>query len=235
MDHAVSLAAREGHALKITFSPLRFQHVLIPEDWCFVVADSGVRVEKSGPAQETYNARRAECENAFSAVVEEVMSAGVAHTTPSSYPDLLRLVEREQLLALAENALDTALFRRLRHVVTEAGRVQEAVDRMRGADLAEFGTLMDASHGSLRADFLMSSSELDELVGIAREGGAAGARLTGAGLGGCIVALADRGTVRGVVDALVAEYFKPRGLLDRIERRVFIAAPSAGAGFAAVS
>lgn len=235
MDQAVSLAARAGHALKITFSPLRLQHVLIPEDWCFVVADSGVRVEKSGAAQKTYNARRAECEDAFGAVVEEVMRAGLAPTTPSHYPDLLRLVERDQLMDLAENVLDTALFRRFRHVVSEAGRVQEAVDRMKGADLAGFGTLMDASHGSLRTDFLMSSRELDDLTAIAREGGAVGARLTGAGLGGCIVALADRGTVRGVIDALVTQYFKPRKLLDRVEQRVFVALPSAGAGFSAVA
>ncbi len=235
MDQAVSLAARSGHALKITFSPLRLQHVLIPEDWCFVVADSGVRVEKAGAAQKTYNSRRAECEAAFAGVVDEVMRAGLARTTPSNYPDLFRLVDRGELLVLAEDVLETALFRRFRHVVTEASRVQEAVDRMKGADLAGFGTLMDASHGSLRTDFLMSSRELDDLTAIAREGGAVGARLTGAGLGGCIVALADRGTVRGVIDALTGEYFKPRKLLDRIDRRVFVSLPSAGAGFSAVA
>jgi galactokinase len=106
---------------------------------------------------------------------------------------------------------------------------------MKSADLAGFGTLMDASHGSLRTDFLMSSRELDDLTAIAREGGAVGARLTGAGLGGCIVALADRGTVRGVIDALVADYFKPRKLVDRIEQRVFVSIPSAGAGFTVIA
>jgi galactokinase len=94
---------------------------------------------------------------------------------------------------------------------------------------------MDASHGSLRTDFLVSSKELDDLVAIAREGGAAGARLTGAGLGGSIVALVDRAGALGVIDALVADYFEPRRLADRIEERVFIAVASEGAGFHATS
>ena len=77
----------------------------------------------------------------------------------------------------------------------------------------------------------MSSTELDELVAVARVGGAAGARLTGAGFGGCIVALADRWTVEGVLETLVTEYFEPRNMSDRIDDRLFVAVPSPGASF----
>ena len=228
MDQAISLSARAGCAAKLSFAPLRIQHVPVPEDWRFVVADTGVRVEKSGPAQKAYNLRRSECEDAFGRVVQEVVRASLARTTPASYPDLLRLLGSERALTLGEEVLDRSLFRRFRHVVSEAGRVEEGVDRLRAADLTGFGTLMDASHGSLRTDFLMSSRELDELTAIAREGGAVGARLTGAGLGGCIVALADRQSVDAVVRTLVEEYYRPREL-DDVDARVLVAVASPGA------
>jgi galactokinase len=206
----------------------------VPEEWSFVVAHTGVRVEKSGPAQKAYNLRRSECEDALEQVVEEVVRSNLARTTPNSYPDLLRLLGPQRALSLAEETLDRNLFRRFRHVVTEARRVEEAVDRLRSADLAGFGTLMDASHGSLRTDFLMSSGELDELTAIAREGGALGARLTGAGLGGCIVALAEMQAVDTVLETLVREYYEPRKLADDIDARLFVAIPSEGASVQAV-
>ncbi len=234
MDQAISLAARQGCAAKVSFAPLRLVHVPLPADWAFVVADTGVRVEKSGPAQKAYNLRRQECEEAFGRVVEEVVESGLTRTTPSSYPDLLRLLGPQRTLDVAEDVLGGNLLRRFRHVITEATRVEEAVDRLRSADLTGFGTLMDASHGSLRTDFLMSSAELDELTAIAREGGAAGARLTGAGLGGCIVALADRQSVDGVLETIVSEYYEARKAAADLDTKLFVAAPAAGASFQAI-
>jgi galactokinase len=235
MDQTISLAAREGCAAKLSFNPLRIQHAPVPEEWSFVIADTGVRVEKSGPAQKAYNLRRQECEEAFGEVVQEVVRASLARTTPTGYPDLLRLLGPEQALSVGEEVLDRNLFRRFRHVVTEAGRVEEAVERLRSADLTGFGTLMDTSHGSLRTDFLVSSAELDELTAIAREGGAVGARLTGAGLGGCIVALVERQAVGGALETLVDEYFEPRKLTDGIDARVFVAVAGRGASVEAVA
>jgi galactokinase len=115
--------------------------------------------------------------------------------------------------------------------VTEARRVELAVDALRAADVGTFGGLMDASHGSLRTDYGVSSPKLDELVAIAREGGARGARLTGAGFGGCVVALADRWTVGGVLETLVGEFYEPERMTDRIDDRLFIAVPSGGASY----
>jgi galactokinase len=148
---------------------------------------------------------------------------------PTDYPSLLRALPVEDLLHIGEDVLRSNLLRRFRHVVTEAARVDEGIDRMRAADVMGFGTLMDASHASLRADFLVSTARLDELAAIAREGGAAGARLTGAGLGGCIVALTDRSTVDLVIESLVEEYYLPRKLAMRLDERLFLAAASDGA------
>ena len=235
MDQAISLGARAGSAARVSFRPLRMRHLIVPEHWCFVIADTGVRAEKSGPAQKAYNLRRAECEEAFSAVRARIERDQPDRPPPSSYSDLLRLRGVDETLALAESVLRGNLLRRFRHVVTEARRVDEATDRMVGAELAAFGTLMDASHGSLRSDYHVSSVELDELTAIAREGGAAGARLTGAGFGGCIVALVGRREADHVLDALRADYYRPRGLTDEVDARAFVAIPSGGATFAPIS
>jgi len=229
MDQAISLGARAGFASEITFTPLRLRHVSIPVDWSFVVADTGVRAEKSGAAQNTYNLRRRECEDAFSEIVEAVVRLNRVRMIPADYPALLRAMPADDVLTLAEDVLHGNLLRRFRHVVSEAARVEKAVDHLRGADISGFGALMDASHGSLRTDFHVSTSQLDELAAIAREGGASGARLTGAGLGGCIVALADRTTVESVTETLVAEYYQPRKLTMDLDARLFVAVASPGA------
>ena len=229
MDQAIGLGARAGHAARITFRPLRMRHLAVPEGWCFVVADSGVRAEKSGAVQSAYNQRRSECEEALDVVVRFALEHDRVSTTPRGYPDLLRLAGVPEAISMAETVLQGRLLRRFRHVVSEAARVEQAADCLLSADIAGFGTLLDASHGSLQTDYQVSTRELDELVAIAREGGAAGARLTGAGFGGCIVALADLSTVAAVLETLVEEYFELRGMGERIDNHLFVAVPSAGA------
>jgi N-acetylgalactosamine kinase len=103
------------------------------------------------------------------------------------------------------------IFRRARHVLTEAERVNLAADALAAGRLEEMGALMDASHRSLRDDFDASTARLDAMVTIARAGGALGARLTGAGFGGCIVALAREYDAAGVLEGLERDYY---ALLD---------------------
>lgn len=234
MDQAISLAARAGHATRIDFSPLRTTHVPIPVDWRFIVADTGVRAEKSGSAQGAYNRRREECEEALAQVGAGLVRGGWMGAAPDGYRDLLGAVQARELLDRATEILSGSLLRRFRHVITEAGRVEEAQDALRAADHGGFGTLMDASHGSLRTDYHVSSAELDELVALAKEGGAAGARLTGAGFGGCVVALASPSTVDEVLESLVAGYYEPRGMTGNLDRHLFVAVPSEGASYRAL-
>lgn len=234
MDQAIVLGARARYAARVSFDPLRLRHVGLPDEWCFVVADTGTRAEKSGPMQIAYNQRRKECEEALRAMTGHVAQSGLTEKLTTSYPQLVDAIDVDTLVEVASEVLQGNALRRFRHVVTEAHRVEEAVDCMRAADVGGFGALMDASHGSLRTDFSVSTTELDELVAIAREGGARGARLTGAGFGGCVVALADRWTVGSVLETLVAEYYEPNDMTDRIDDRVFIAVPSAGATYRAL-
>ncbi len=101
---------------------------------------------------------------------------------------------------------------RARHVVTENQRVLQFADALRAGDTAALGALMLASHASLRDDYAVSTPELDLAVDLLVEHGAAGARLTGAGFGGCVVALVPRAQVRAVASKTVARYRAETGL-----------------------
>ena len=144
------------------------------------------------------------------------------------------LAERQvgELIEIAEEILDERLLARFRHVVSEAERTRLAEEAMCEDDPTTFGLLMSASHQSLRDDYEVSGPELDRLVSLARSAGALGARLTGAGMGGCIVALCTPDRVDSVLESLRDGYFveKPGGEPPPdLDQRLFVAVPSAGA------
>ena len=226
MDQAIILGARAGCASRIDFHPLRLTPTAVPVDWQFIVAWSLVPAEKSGAARQAYNERTHECDEA-----RRLVAMRLGQRDDITYPALLAAASVEQLLELAgaRATLSGVLSRRFRHVVTEGTRVRQAEGAMAAQDLAAFGQLLDASHQSLRDDYEVSHSELDRLVELAREAGAAGARLTGAGFGGSIVALCRAERAPEVRDALRDRFYAPRGAAGDIERYVFTAEPSAGA------
>ena len=193
MDHAASLASRENHASLIGFVPLSVQHVPIPPDWAFLVADSLHAAEKSGAVRERYNAVR-------TAGNDALRQAGFA-----SYLDAIESKNEPNLTALAAaRNLPPAFL----HVVTEAFRVQHAVDAMRRADAAAFGEILLASHASLRDRLQVSCPPLDRLVDAAMASGALGARLTGAGFGGCAVVFCRREDLAKVHDGLAQRFYR---------------------------
>jgi galactokinase len=236
MDQAISAGAREGHASRIEFHPLRMFETPVPSDWAFVVAHSLVRAEKSGKAREAYNLRTRECKEALALVAAALGPDGngleeapITPAEPLTYPRLLELMCNEDLLDLAKRSLQRDLLRRFRHVVTEGSRVYNAEHALRRKDLLTFGLLMNSSHVSLRDDYEVSSQELDRLVELALAGGAAGARLTGAGFGGCIVALAERYRAQEVLDALEEGYYRGRIPPASLGQVLFLAEPAGGA------
>ena len=222
MDQAISLGARAGHAARIDFHPVRLAHVRVPDGWRFIVAWSLVQAEKSGPAQRAYNERTHQ-----TAEARRIVARRLGVEDPASYAPLLAARPIDELLD-AGATLDPLLRRRYRHVVSEGARVPAAVVALERGDLAGFGTLMDASHESLRDDYDVSSRDLDRLVEVAREGGAAGARLTGAGFGGCIVALAPAAAADAVLADLRERFYGKRDVRDTTDA-LFVAVPSGGA------
>lgn len=170
MDQLASAAGVAGHALLIDCTSLQITPMPVPEGVDVVVVDSG---ERRALATSAYAERRAQCEAAIEVLgpLREASPADVA-TLP-----------------------DGVVRRRARHVVTENERVVQFSECLRRRDMAGAGRLMVRSHASLRDDFEVSTPALDRLVGkLTAIPGVFGARLTGAGFGGCAVALAEAGT-----------------------------------------
>jgi galactokinase len=224
MDQAACLAGEVGCAVRIEFDPLRATSVPIPAGWRFIVADTGVQAHKSGAVRETYNRLRGQAEEALAIV----WPAAMPDMPEPSYGALVRgrtAVEIMDLLGLASGVLPGELLPRFRHVVTEAARVGLAERALLGDDPTTFGELMGASHASLTDDLGVSCSELDELVERALGAGAHGARLTGAGMGGCIVALCDEMCAPAVLAALPGAFVAEPSGGASVERPVDLVAP----------
>lgn len=125
---------------------------------------------------------------------------------------------------------------RCRHVLTEGERVERAVGAMKRGDIAALGILMNESHNSCALDYQISCPELDYLVSVLRSNGAVGARLTGAGFGGCAVALVKSSDVEmlinGVWNAYYKTYLSERGINTPTDRDqvLFVCSPVNGAG-----
>ena len=230
MDQAISVAARAGHASRIEFHPLRMFETPLPPPWRFAVAHTLARAEKSGAAQRAYNQRTRECR----AALETLEPAFSQIPGPLTYPGLLAALPVAELLETGAHRLPGTIFRRFRHVVTEADRVYRAEAAMRKGDLHRFGELMNDSHESLRVDYEVSSEELDTLVALAREAGAAGARLTGAGFGGCMVALTNGEGAQALVETMAEGYYRKRAFPERLQEVLFVAEASDGASVGAI-
>jgi galactokinase len=220
MDHAAVLACREGCALLVNFAPVDIALIPIPDDWCFIVAHSLTTAEKSGAVRAEYNGRRAAGAHALN------------HLGLRSYRSAIETHSHDKLTALAaqngESRLNDDEMRCFLHVITESLRVKEAVTALREADAIAFGKLLTASHTSLRDQLRVSSPALDSLVDIALESGALGARLTGAGFGGCVVILCRPSDSDRIRTDLVTRYYSHRLDFDP-ENHIIIAEPSAGA------
>jgi galactokinase len=183
MDQLASLFGRAGHALLIDCRATTVSPVHIPTTLAVLVVHCGVPRTLVGSE---YATRRAECEAVAA-------SLGL---------DALRD-------ASAEQVHDSP---RARHVVSEDERVLAIADALPRGDLSLLGPLLLASHASLRDDFGVSTPELDTLVDVLVSSGAAGARLTGAGFGGCVVALAQRNHADDVLAKTTLRYRAATGI-----------------------
>ena len=213
MDQAVCVSGAPNVALKVEFEPLALHPIPIPENWQFIVAYSLVEAEKAGAVERVCRTRISECSQALAALA----AAGVAGA--QSYGTVLTAHDDPDLLRVAERVLRGTLQQRFRHVITEARRVEQAEEALRTQDSATFGHLMFDSHSSLTHDFEVSHPALNRLVEICARNGAHGARLTGAGFGGSIVALCSAATTDSLIEALKHEYYA--SLRCDIERVLF--------------
>ncbi|MBX3023496.1 galactokinase [bacterium] len=231
MDQAVCLLAQRGHALRIAFDPLRTRPVPIPAGAAFVVCHSLVEAEKAGAARDAYNQRVRECARACR-IFDRLLGGGGPPL--ATLGELRRRLPERPLrdwvarFARAEPAPDPLLLRRVRHVLTEAERVDAAAGALAAGEWEALGALMDASHASCRDDYEISCEALEALVAAARAAGALGARLTGAGFGGCTINLVPAGEAGGFVRRMRETFYRDRPAAAGGEP-CFVVAPSAGA------
>lgn len=202
MDQFASAHGVEGHALYFDTRSLDWRPVPLPPAAAIVIADSGVRRSLANSA---YNERRAACEQAVRLLQPHL--AGIT---------ALRDVSAAQLAANAHH-LPEVTARRARHVVEECARVSQALPLLESGDAAGFGQLMFAGHASLRDLYEVSIPELDTLVGIASQlPGCWGARLSGAGFGGCTVNLVEAQHAEQFITRLAAGYKAATGRTARV-------------------
>ena len=196
MDHAASLASETGCASLIEFDPLAVHPIPIPPAWAFLVAHSLTSAEKSGAARDQYNACRTAGTTALHRLGFASYSLAIEARTP------------EQLEELAARSLPDAAERdSFLHVATEALRVHAAVAAIEQQNAAAFGSLLSDSHASLRDRLHVSSPALNRLVQAAIDSGALGARLTGAGFGGCAVVFSRLADLPLVRRGLIQRYY----------------------------
>jgi galactokinase len=210
MDQSASIRCRAGHALFLDCRSLEIEH--IPFDLS-AVGLAILVIDSRAPHQHVtgeYAARRAACE---------------AAATTLGVP-ALRDVTVEGLAAALSRLPDDVTRRRVRHVVTEDQRVQDTVALLRAGRAPEIGPLLTASHASMRDDFEITVPEVDTAVEAALAAGAYGARMTGGGFGGCVLALVDA-DASDTVTAAVADAYAERAFTPP-ESFTALAGPGAG-------
>ncbi len=212
MDMFAGLWGRENAFLHLSCSALKWEYLpFSTAEWVFVLCHSGVERRL---AASRYAERRRECAQGL-AILRELDPA-LTHLSKASL----------SMLEAARRRMAPAVFRRCRYVLAEEGRVAEAAEALRLSEYEALGALMWSTHEGLRDDFEVSCPELDFLVEQAMSHPAcAGARLMGAGFGGCTLNLVRR---KGVDDLLS---FLTRAYTRAYKRSLpaWVVKPSAGA------
>jgi len=208
MDQMASAASRAGHALFLDCRSLEIQHIPMPADVAVVVMDTSTR---RGLVTSAYNERRSQCEEAaryFS--VKALRDVSVKEFEERRW----------------KKEVNEAVWRRARHIITENQRVLDAIKAMHAGDIKTVGKLFNESHASLRDDFEVTNEALNQIVESALEQeGCYGARMTGAGFGGCAVALVEKEKAQSFADAVSTAYRQRSGL----EASVYVCQASEGA------
>jgi len=213
MDQFISRMGKAGHALFLDCRSLDYELVPVAfPNATFVIANTGV---SRGLTTSKYNERVSECTEAVE-TIKRVTGKSVSSLRDCDMADL-----RD-----CEGTISEHVLRRARHVITEDERTLVARTAMREGDVVRLGGLMDASDESLRDDYEVTCPELDAMTGIARSvEGCYGARMTGAGFGGCTVNLVAADRVAAFSDQLMEAYTAETGTTGDI----IVSLPAAGA------
>lgn len=207
MDQMASACGKAGHAVFFDTLTKETVYAPLPEDVCIVIADTGRSRELTGSA---YNDRRADCELA----ARTMGVRALRHATVGELED-------------AADLMPDSAFRRARHVITENQRCLSFARALEANDRPKIGSLMQASHASLRDDYEASCPELDAMAEACwASPGCVGARMTGAGFGGACVALVDRAQLDHFLKEAEARY---QGKMGHLHSKFLVCKAADGA------
>lgn len=200
MDQFAVANGKKEHAIHLNCDTLDYELVPFRSGDCKLII--GNTNKRRGLVDSKYNERRFQCEQA----VKDLRSV---------FPELQMLgqLTLEEYRANESRIEDETVRRRARHVAEEIDRVKRSIEVLTRGDLAAFGTLMNASHDSLRDLYEVTGAELDAMVDAAREvPGVLGSRMTGAGFGGCTISLVRDSSVSRFIEEVGAKYEAATGL-----------------------
>ncbi|MBT1063360.1 galactokinase [Bowmanella sp. Y26] len=206
MDQFICANAQQGHALLIDCQHLSSASAVVPEPLAIVIVNSRV---KRGLVDSEYNLRRQQCEQACQILcVSSLREADLA------------------MLEAAQHKMPELIYRRARHVISENARTLALKNALETSEISQISTLMAESHASMRDDFEITHPAIDTLVDIIAStiGQHGGARMTGGGFGGCVVALVPTPLLPTVKNKLAEQYFLQTGLHEE----VYLCQPSQG-------
>ncbi|SDZ97949.1 galactokinase [Thalassobacillus cyri] len=198
MDQFAIGLGKADHALLLNCDTLDYKETPIElKDYTLIIANTNKRRGLAGSA---YNERRSQCEQAVKELNQELNIQTLGELTKEAFEENKHLIE------------DPVVQRRAKHAVYENQRTLEAYEKLRQGDIDGFGTLMNQSHISLRDDYEVTGKELDTLVESAWNEGAIGARMTGAGFGGCTINIVNQNQVKDFIARVGRVYKKETGL-----------------------
>lgn len=198
MDQFAIGFGEEDKAILLDTNTLKYEMVpVVLNDYAIVIMNTNKRREL---ADSKYNERRAECEEALARLQTKLEITALGELSETEFD------ANQDLIG------DEVLIRRAKHAVYENERTKKAKEALTANDLEEFGKLLNASHASLRDDYEVTGLELDTLVAAAqKQEGVLGARMTGAGFGGCAIALVKESEIRAFKNKVYDEYLKVIG------------------------
>jgi galactokinase len=199
MDQFAVGFGKKEHAIFLNCDSLQYENVPVNLGDCSLIITNTNK--RRGLTDSKYNERRAECEKAVKYL--------------QAYKPVRNLseLETDEMAVLEKFINDPVILRRAKHVISENGRVIEAVSVLKKNNISRFGELMNHSHDSLKDDYEVTGYELDTLVYEGRAlPGVTGSRMTGAGFGGCTVSIVNKESVQAFISDLGSIYYKKTGL-----------------------
>lgn len=198
MDQFIIGMAQEESGILLNTSNLDYHHVKINlGEYVILIGNTN---KKRTLASSKYNERRSECEEGLNVLQTRYEIKDLCELTSKDFEESRALLT------------DPVIYKRVRHVITENERTKAAYQALQEGNLSEFGKLLNASHDSLRDDYEVTGVELDTMQERFLKYGALGARMTGAGFGGCAIALVKASEANSIIEKVRNDYKEKVGL-----------------------